>query len=220
MKDMLAGLLRMSGQDRARLPGPSSGSKPSGDWRRFHSWVLEFYMEVLFQPLVYYGARFLPHGWVLGVSLFLSFAVGTAVSHYVHYISDWDVALALGIVFGVAVLAHFAVIRAARRWCVSVKFSGRQFPSPGLPWGFSTPSPIRPLVRSGVERDTESLPGRVMCSQFWKSLARMQEIFFIASPRELEELGQGRPLVHFFLRGNSRVVVSSFSCAALLIFSS
>ncbi|NUM89704.1 MAG: hypothetical protein HUU37_10905, partial [Bdellovibrionales bacterium] len=120
MSYLLAGLLRLGGRRlEPDFRSPLLAKSLLEYWRRFHYWALEFYLEVLYQPLVY----FLRVRGAVAIGLFLSFAVGTSVSHWIHYPAEAPVTVVFGVLFAAATLLHFAVIRLVRRWPWLWRFS-------------------------------------------------------------------------------------------------
>lgn len=119
MSYLLAGLLCLSG--RAVEPdfrAPWLAKSLLEYWRRFHSWVLDYWLELIWQPIAYFGWR-----WATAVALFFTFSVGTSVSHWIHYPAEATVAVGIGLLFALATLLHYGAVRTVRAWPYLWKFS-------------------------------------------------------------------------------------------------
>ncbi|MGZ3661414.1 MAG: hypothetical protein ACXVCK_15045, partial [Bdellovibrionota bacterium] len=112
-------------------------------WRRFHFWIWEYYIDLIYMPLsILIGRRLNPRAAGL-LALFVTFTLGTSLIHWVHYPAPLAMALLLGLLFGSASVAHAL----ASKWmrnpligipCTWVTVFGLYFlayPAYGLGWG-------------------------------------------------------------------------------------
>jgi hypothetical protein len=139
-----AGFLSLSGwkvEPDFRSPW-ASASLPEY-WRRFHFWVWEFYADVFFTPLSVWLARRVGAAAALRLALFLTFFVGTTVSHYISYPAPFLITAGLGVLFGIVTLLHtFGVEKLPRAVGVGVTWISVWFlyllayPAFGLGWGW------------------------------------------------------------------------------------
>lgn len=107
-----AGFLRMAGYEvEPDFRSPWKANSLLDYWRRFHYWILEFYQEVLFTPISVYLARRMRVEWVIYLSLFLVFSLGTAFMHYLAYPGSAIATVLLAILFGVFTLLHYLMRR-------------------------------------------------------------------------------------------------------------
>ncbi len=108
MSYILAGLLTLSG--RRVVPdfnAPWAARNLLDYWRRFHYWVLEFYVECLYQPLSYYLSRFVSPRLAVALGIFLTFLFGTTLSHWIFYPASFGVTLFLSFLFAVVTTLHY-----------------------------------------------------------------------------------------------------------------
>ena len=112
-------------------------------WRRFHFWVWEFYVDIIFGPLSVWLARRVGPAAALRLSLLLTFFLGTTVSHYISYPAPLLVTAGLGLLFGLVTMLHtFGQERLPRPLGVGLTWISVWFlyllayPAFGLGWGW------------------------------------------------------------------------------------
>lgn len=141
---VVAGLLSLSGRDvEPDFRSPWLARSLPEYWRRFHSWLWEYYIDYIYMPLTVPLARHLPPRAAALLAVFLTFALGTSLIHWVHYPAPFGTALALGALFGAFTFAHgLAGPRLSESWLgrpatwLSVfLLYAAAYPVYGLGWG-------------------------------------------------------------------------------------
>lgn len=141
---VVAGLLSLCG--RAVEPdfrSPWAARSLPEYWRRFHYWLWEYYVDYVYMPLSVVLARRLPPRAAALLAVFLTFAVGTSLIHWVHYPAPFGTTLALGTLFGAFTLAHgLAGARLSESplgrpatWASVFLLYAAAYPVYGLGWG-------------------------------------------------------------------------------------
>ena len=105
---IVSGFFRLSGYNTVpdfRAPWLSRSMMDS--WRRFHFWVQEFYIDVFFQPLLFILQKRMNVQIAVGLAIFFTFSIGTAISHYIFYPGSLESAIMLALCFGGATLIHY-----------------------------------------------------------------------------------------------------------------
>lgn len=121
---LAAGFLRLAGHEvEPDFRAPWLSRDLLDFWRRFHYWVLEFYRDCFYGPLSVVLSRRMSTYSALGLSLFVTFVVGTTLSHYVWYPGPFLLCLALGVLFGSATLIHYVARPLLRRAWLGIPFT-------------------------------------------------------------------------------------------------
>ena len=121
---MVAGFLSLGGQEiEPDFHAPWLARGLMDYWRRFHYWVMEFYLDVFYTPLSVYLSRFLSARATTWLSIFLTFSLGTVLSHYVAYPGKFGITLLLGIIFGFSTLLHYFCGKLVDRWWFGIPFT-------------------------------------------------------------------------------------------------
>lgn len=142
---LAAGFLRLSGHAiEPDFRSPWLARDLTEYWRRFHSWIWEYYISIIYSPLVVVLSRRLPEKAATALAIFLTFALATALGHYISYRAGFGVTLALGIVFGAATCLHYVMRNWLARLWLGIPFTWLtvfflyilSFPAFGLGWGW------------------------------------------------------------------------------------
>lgn len=148
---MSAGFLRLSGY--AVVPdfrSPWLARSLLDYWRRFHSWVYDFFVECLYAPLSYGFWKILPERIVIPASIFFTFFLGSSLSHFVSYPGKLSLCFLLAFFFGALTTVHAVVVELALRrpalrrfswlgvpatWLSVMALYALAYPVFGLAWG-------------------------------------------------------------------------------------
>lgn len=143
---IVAGLLSMNGRSVAPdFRAPWLARSLPEYWRRFHSWVWEYYVDYIYMPLSVVLARRMPARAAGLSALFLTFSVGTTLIHWVHYPATIESAFFLGLTFGLLTLAHGFLDKLLSRSAVGIPITwisvfflyALAYPVYGLGWGLA-----------------------------------------------------------------------------------
>ncbi|MCO5144504.1 MAG: hypothetical protein M9962_15615 [Oligoflexia bacterium] len=112
-------------------------------WRRFHYWVLEWYWDVIYLPLVLITSRRFGDKWGRFIALLLTFSLGGSISHYIAYPAPLSSCLFVSALFGLVTVSHYwlekmnpilsKVITYLSIWILYTI----AYPVFGLGWGFT-----------------------------------------------------------------------------------
>lgn len=139
-----AGTLALSGHDvEPDFRSPWLARDLLDYWRRFHYWLWEYYIDLIYMPLATWLGWRMPARAASFLALFLTFTVGTSLIHWVHYPAPFLTALWLGFLFGVASVLHGLLaphLRNARvgipvTWLTVFVLYFLAYPAYGLGWG-------------------------------------------------------------------------------------
>lgn len=115
-----AGFLRISGYPvEPDFRSPWLARSLVDFWRRFHYWVWQFYVDTLFFPMSAKLLRYMRPERALFLGVFLTFFLGTTISHYISYPASFVVALVLAFIFGLATIFHLLIEPFMRRWAIA-----------------------------------------------------------------------------------------------------
>ncbi|MGE3262210.1 MAG: hypothetical protein AB7K68_10565 [Bacteriovoracia bacterium] len=143
---LVAGFLRLSGKNiEPDFRSPWLAFDLLDYWRRFHYWLWEFYMDVLYPILLVPLSRRMRAEFALPLALFFSFSLGTGSGHFLSYRAGLGMSLALGAFFGLATMLHYYLrlplksrwIGIPATWLTIFLLYSLAYPVFGLGWGFA-----------------------------------------------------------------------------------
>jgi hypothetical protein len=143
---LTAGMMRLAGKDiEPDFRSPWFAHDLLDYWRRFHYWLWEFYMNVVYPLLLLPLARRLKPQQALPLALFLAFSLGTGMAHFLSYRASLLASLALGAIFGFATVMHYfmrglfkdARIGIPATWSTVFLLYVLAYPVFGLGWGLA-----------------------------------------------------------------------------------
>ncbi|MGZ3712736.1 MAG: hypothetical protein ACXVBE_13310, partial [Bdellovibrionota bacterium] len=140
----VAGFLRLSGRNvEPDFRAPWLALNLLDYWRRFHFWLWEYYMDIIYPFFLLPLSRRMRPERALPLALFLAFTMGTGAGHFLSYRSGLIASFVLAAIFGFATLLHcFLQAKLKSRW-VGIPFTWLTvfllyilaYPVIGLGWG-------------------------------------------------------------------------------------
>lgn len=114
-------------------------------WRRFHYWLWEFYLSVLYPPILARLGRWCKPERALPLAIVTAFTLGTGAGHYVSYSAGLLASFSLALIFGLATLLHYfarPLLNSPRvgipvTWLTVFLLYILAYPVFGLGWGWS-----------------------------------------------------------------------------------